>query len=349
MRALRTLVVLVTAIQVGWLAALPASAQTPGGSAVESVPCPIGLPTSGFLDVAPTNLHLHDIDCISFWGITTQVEYFYPEGAVTREQMALFLTRTYQWVGNLPAGNPRGFTDVSTLSTESQLAIHQLAELSVTTGVSPTMFDPLGTVTREQMALFLARTVRAASVDLPDGSDQGFADIYALAAESQLAINQVRQLGITTGTSATTFEPGGTVNRQQRASFLARTLNVIWTFSLFREFDLTCNPPLDQNAVGTTCTGSGPWPDGQTFRILEGYSLDLPGDPTVLTATNFVLTVDGVATPLREKNTILDGIQFRLWEATFPGGLFGSHTITGQWFGSGVLETSVTLTVEFVP
>lgn len=349
MKTLRTLIVLVTAIQLASLTALPAFAQVAGEEAIDSIPCPIGIPTAGFLDVAPTNLHLHDIDCISLWGITTQVGYFDPEGAVTREQMALFLTRTYQWVGSLPPGNPRGFTDLSTLSAESQLAIHQLAELSVTTGVSPTMFDPMGTVTREQMALFLARTVRAASVDMPDGSEQGFADTGALSAESQLAINQVRQLGITTGTSASTFEPGGAVNRQQMASFLARTLNVIWTFSMFGEFDLTCNPPLDQGSVGTICTGSGLWPGGQTFRILEGFALNLPGDPTELTATNFVLTVDGVTAPLREKNTTLDGIQLRLWEATFPGGLSGSHTINGQWFDSGVLQTSVTLTVEFVP
>jgi hypothetical protein len=343
MRRFRALLVVLIATQAIWLAAVPASAQ-----AVDSIPCPSGIPSAGFVDVAPTNIHLHDIDCIYLWGITTQVGTYDPEGAVTREQMALFLTRSYEWVGDLPPGNPRGFTDVAALSTESQLAIHQLAELSITTGVSSTLFDPAATVTREQMALFLARTIRAASVDLPDGTDQGFADIRNLGVESQQAINQIRQLGITTGTTATTFDPGGTVNRQQMASFLARMLKVVWTFSLFGEFALTCNPPLELNVVGTVCTGSGTWPGGLTFRVLEGFTLNLPGDPAALSAANFILTVDGVPVPLREKNTTLNGIQLRVWEASFPGGLTGPHTLTGQWFAGSVLDTTVTLTVEFV-
>jgi hypothetical protein len=344
MRVFRALVVIVIATQMTWLAALPASAQ-----AIDSMPCPAAIPSAGFVDVASTNIHLHDINCIALWGITTQVGSYNPEGSVTREQMALFLTRSFEFVANLPPGNPRGFTDVSGLSTESQLAINQLAELSVTTGVSPTLFDPLATVTREQMALFLARTIRASSVDLPDGVDQGFADIGGLGSESQQAINQMRQLGITTGTTATTFDPGGTVNRQQMASFLARMLKVVWTFSLLREFPLSCNPALELNVAGTVCTGSGMWPSGQAFRILEGFALNLPGDPSVLNTTNFALTLDGVPVALREKNTILNGIQFRAWEASFPQGLTGTRTFTGQWFVGGVLETTATLNVEFVP
>jgi S-layer family protein len=343
MRAFRALMVVLIATQVTWLAALPAAAQ-----AVDSVPCPTGIPSAGFVDVASNSIHLHDIDCISLLGITTQVGTYNPEGSVTREQMALFLVRSFEWVANLPPGSPRGFTDVSGLSTESQLAIHQLAELSVTTGVSSTLFDPLATVTREQMALFLARTIRAASVDLPDGTDQGFADIGSLGSESRQAINQMRQLGITTGTTATTFDPGGLVNRQQMASFLARMMKVVWRFSLIGDFALTCNPALELNIVGTSCTGSGTWPGGVTFRVLEGFAVNLPGDPSPLNAANFVLTMDGVSVPLREKNTILNGIQFRVWEASFPGGLTGPHTFTGQWFGGSVLETTVTLTVDFV-
>jgi hypothetical protein len=42
-----------------------------------------------------------------------------------------------------------------------------------------------------------------------------------------VAINQLKQLGITTGTSPTTFNPGGLVRRDQMASFLARTLELV--------------------------------------------------------------------------------------------------------------------------
>ncbi|MGH9892959.1 MAG: S-layer homology domain-containing protein [bacterium] len=257
MRALRALLVVLVATQVLVMAETSAYAQV-----TDTVPCPVGIPDAGFVDVDSTNVHKHDIDCISYWGITTQVGTYDGAGSVTREQMALFLTRAYNWVGNLPPGNPRGFEDVAGLSVESQVAINQLGELSITTGVSATAFAPQATVTREQMARFLARTIRATAVDLPDGSAQGFNDINAWPTESQQAINQMRQLGVTLGTTATTFEPGATVNRQQMASFLARTLAVIWTFRLFTEFELTCNPPLVEEA------GNGV----HRLRFLAGWS-----------------------------------------------------------------------------
>ena len=344
MRARRALMALLIATQVVFVVAGPAAAQV-----ADTVPCPADTPDGGFTDIDPSNVHKRDIDCIASWGITTQVGTYDGLGLVTREQMALFLTRTLFWVGVVPPGNPKGFGDIAALPVDSQTSINQLAELSITTGVSSTEYAPHGPVTREQMALFLARTVRAAAADLPDGSDQGFIDLGALPVESRQAINQMRQLGITTGTTATTFDPSGIVNRQQMASFLARTLNVIWTFALMGEFPLTCNPPLEHGATGTVCTGSGSWPGERTFRIVEGYVLELPGDPATLTATSFGLTVDGNPVLLREKNITLAGIQFRVWEASFPGGLSGSHSITGQWFSDGTLETTITLTVQFIP
>jgi hypothetical protein len=77
------------------------------------------------------------------------------------------------------------------------------------------------------MALFLTRIVAATGIDLPDGFDQGFADLGSIQPNAQVAINQLKQLGITTGTSETTFNPTGLVRRDQMASFLARTLQLV--------------------------------------------------------------------------------------------------------------------------
>ena len=54
------------------------------------------------------------------------------------------------------------------------------------------------------------------------GASQGFDDLGGLSAEAVTAINQIKQLGITTGTTATTFDPNGVVNRWQMALFLTR-------------------------------------------------------------------------------------------------------------------------------
>ena len=74
------------------------------------------------------------------------------------------------------------------------------------------------------MALFLTRMGSKAGSTLGDGSDQGFTDIGGYSAEIQTAINQLKQLGVTTGTTATTYSPADDVTREQMALFLDRLL-----------------------------------------------------------------------------------------------------------------------------
>ena len=55
--------------------------------------------------------------------------------------------------------------------------INCLAYYEITTGKTDDTFDPNGSVTRSQMALFLARAADAAGIDLGDAMDMGFTDI----------------------------------------------------------------------------------------------------------------------------------------------------------------------------
>ena len=75
------------------------------------------------------------------------------------------------------------------------------------------------------MALFLTRLLVEVGVTLPSGASQGFNDISGFDAATQTAINQLRQLGISLGTTTTTFAPNLEVPRWQMALFLARS----WT------------------------------------------------------------------------------------------------------------------------
>ena len=77
------------------------------------------------------------------------------------------------------------------------------------------------------MAIFLARVVERAGIALPDGSDQGFVDLDEILDSARLAINQIKQLGITAGTSATTFGPENAVRRDEMGTFLARTMEML--------------------------------------------------------------------------------------------------------------------------
>jgi len=111
-----------------------------------------------------------------------------------------------------------GFTD--TTSTD----VDCIKYYGITKGTTDTTYSPQDTVTRWQMALFLTRMATRAGVTLPSGTDQGFSDISGKSTEIQTAINQIRQLGITVGKTATTYAPDDKVTRQEMALFMSRYL-----------------------------------------------------------------------------------------------------------------------------
>ena len=115
-----------------------------------------------------------------------------------------------------------GFTDLGGLEDATVQAIDCLASYSITTGTTTTAFSPNNSVPRWQMALLLTRSATAMGVALGDGSAQGFNDISSFDAATEKAINQLVQLGVTKGTSATTFSPNDNVTRWQMALFLTR-------------------------------------------------------------------------------------------------------------------------------
>jgi hypothetical protein len=221
----RSVVVLAVVAMIAALLAIPVA---PAGAA--SAACDSAV-SAGFTDLAGfTAETVNAIDCIASYGITkgTSATTYGPNADVSRWQMALFLTRKLTAAGvTLPSGADQGFTDISGYDAATQLAINQLAQLGITKGTSATTFDPTGIVNRWQMALFMTREVVAAGVSLPTAADQGFTDISALDAATQAAINQLAQLGISKGTTATTYDPMGNVNRWQMALFLARDLDVL--------------------------------------------------------------------------------------------------------------------------
>ena len=117
---------------------------------------------------------------------------------------------------NIPSA---GFTDTT------DAAVDCLKYYGIVNGTTDTTYSPTDSVTRWQMALFLTRTLDVANTALPTGADQGFTDISGKSAEIQLAINQLKQLGITTGKTATTYDPDSNVSRQEMALFIERTLD----------------------------------------------------------------------------------------------------------------------------
>lgn len=210
------------------------SANCQGDNIVTEAPHP-------FTDVVTESFAYDDIALLYELAITqgTGASSYSPEMSVDREQMAAFLARIWRLLApETPA--PEGdypFDDVDP-SSFAYDDIHLIFELGVTTGTGQTTYSPAREVSREQMAAFLNRLhdlldpAVAASAPEPDPNpdtetpDYPFADVSS----DSFAYNDIADihgLGITTGTSESTYSPANAVDREQMAAFLARVYRLL--------------------------------------------------------------------------------------------------------------------------
>jgi hypothetical protein len=188
---------------------------------------PARVPTVPFRDTA-TSVHRAAVECAVWWDVARGRDdgTFGPAEPVSRGHMALFLARTVRVSGGtLPDAPPSAFDDLARSPAEVRLAVEQLAAVGVLRGKSPRRFDPAATVTRAQMATFLAGAYEYRSGrTLPGGHDY-FTDDDGSVHEA--AIGKVAAAGFTGGTSGTAYSPDRSTERGQTASFVTRVLDLL--------------------------------------------------------------------------------------------------------------------------
>ena len=121
---------------------------------------------------------------------------------------------------------PAPFTDTAGLSAESVAAIDCVAHYGITKGTSATTYSPDALVTRLQTARFLARTVVALELGLPEATPVSFDDLGSVDDDGREAVAQLQMLGIVKGMSTRRFAPDESVQRAQMAQFLLRLLKL---------------------------------------------------------------------------------------------------------------------------
>ena len=135
------------------------------------------------------------------------------------------LPATAAAVDACPANLSSGiYVDLDGLSPTATDAVKCITHYEITSGTGFATYSPYDTVPRWQMAIFLARTARSLGIVLPSAATQGFSDTGDLGSAAQLAVNQIAELGITSGTSATTFSPNQRLPRWHMALFMVRLL-----------------------------------------------------------------------------------------------------------------------------
>lgn len=124
----------------------------------------------GFTDIGGLAAPVRDaINQLAALGIAKGVSAsaYAPDRFVTRRQMALFLSRFLEKARLGPGGkriaevrpDDRIFRDLSELPYDAHEAIRKLFEMGVTAGTSARTFSPDDPVSREEMAVFIARTL----------------------------------------------------------------------------------------------------------------------------------------------------------------------------------------------
>ena len=209
-----------------------------------------------FTDVPVSQAFYKRIETLLHTGITAgcTTTTYCPSATVDRGSMAIFIAKVVAGGGpNIPATGKVGgnayncasggtslFTDVAPTDIDCK-HVHYIASQNVTAGCSPTTFCPLGTITRIEMAAFIAKAIVApqGGAGIPgaytdpvsglsydcSGANIHFTDVPA----SNVFCKHVHYLwakGIVSGISPTLYGPTQSVTRDAMAKFLALGFNL---------------------------------------------------------------------------------------------------------------------------
>jgi len=173
--------------------------------------------------------HRDNIRRIYGLGITvgTSDTTFSPRMPASLQQAASFLARLYASVvvGDAPLVETP-FTDLGNASVAHRDNIRRIYGLGIMAGEPFTAISPDACVARGRVATLLARFHAVVTGSLAPMVATPFTDLDDGASAPSRDISRIYGLGMTEGTSPTTFSPDACTTRQQMASFLARAYRV---------------------------------------------------------------------------------------------------------------------------
>jgi subtilisin family serine protease len=182
-----------------------------------------------FVDVPSSHFARQYIEALYKAGVTggcttTPLQYC-PDNSVTREQMAVFLLKADLGAGYTPPPcTTAPFPDVP-CSNPFAAWIKDLVARGITSGCGGGLYCPGSPVTREQMAVFLLKTLNGASYTPPACTTATFSDVPCSSPFARWIYDLVSR-GITAGCSAGLYCPTNPVTRAQMAIFLVKTFSI---------------------------------------------------------------------------------------------------------------------------
>ncbi|MDE0369331.1 MAG: S-layer homology domain-containing protein [bacterium] len=185
-----------------------------------------------FEDVAADSVHYRGVTTVVSLSIMPAITegdaegeepgiWFEPGNQVTRADIAEPIARLAPLLGrDCPPETVVPFEDVAADSVHRS-SIVCLYALGVTVGTSPSTYSPDQHLTRAQVATMLVRIWQASGRECPSDTDMPFEDVAADSVHRS-SIVCLYALGITAGTSPTTYSPHDYLTRAQAATFITR-------------------------------------------------------------------------------------------------------------------------------
>jgi uncharacterized lipoprotein YddW (UPF0748 family) len=148
---------------------------------------------------------------------------FGPERSVTRAEFTALLVRAL----GLKETSVTPYQDVQSSDWfASEVAIAHKS--GIVTGMSDTIFNPNGTVSREQMATMLVRAYQIKHPHVKElNRDIKFSDFMSVQEWAKPFVNQAAQLGLVTGREVNVFAPSALLNRAESAQAIFNLLHLI--------------------------------------------------------------------------------------------------------------------------
>ena len=165
---------------------------------------------AGFGDVAEGRYYTEPVQ----WSVDNDVagidgNCFLPDAPVSRGEAAVYIWN----MQGQPSAPAHSFVDVTVESQDA--AVSWMSHNEITTGTSTTTFGPDTALNRAHLVTFLWRLANE-----PAAPDHPFSDVHA--SWQQGSVSWAADREITTGTSATTFDPDDTLTRAHLVTFLYR-------------------------------------------------------------------------------------------------------------------------------
>ena len=178
-----------------------------------------------FSDVSEDAWYAEDVAYVYENGLMTGTGdgTFSPNTNMTRAMIATVLHR----FADTPDANGAGFTDVADGAWYSD-AIAWAQENGVVKGYGDGSFGPNNNVTRQDLAVILARFIERYSLELPlEREAPDFADADSTADYAQDAVTLLYRIGVINGKDNNRFDPTGLATRAEVAAMISRFVQLI--------------------------------------------------------------------------------------------------------------------------